>query len=133
METSCKHFYDYQYIENDYAKYQNAEEHGFFSTISMFSEKYKFNQFPCKKCLEVGSGRGLLQDIAEDYTGIDYSDSVARLYHKPFFCASATDLPFGDNEFDIIWSAYVLEHVQNVELALDEMVRVTKSGGAFIT
>lgn len=38
-------------------------------------------------------------------------------------------LPFDDESFDFISSFQTLEHVQNVEKCLDEMVRVLKHGG----
>jgi hypothetical protein len=40
--------------------------------------------------LEIGSGRGYLQDVAQNYTGLDISPSVARFYHKKFVLGSAT-------------------------------------------
>jgi len=82
-----------------------------------------------KRVLEVGSGNGLLQDIVDDYTGLDLSGSVRRYYHKPFVEASATDMPFHDDAFDGLWSIWVLEHIPNPELALREMRRVVKDGG----
>jgi SAM-dependent methyltransferase len=82
-----------------------------------------------KRVLEVGSGRGYLQDVVSDYTGLDISPSVKRFYHKPFVLASATALPFQDNSYDSLWSIWVLEHVPNPEQALREMRRVVKNGG----
>lgn len=82
-----------------------------------------------KRVLEVGSGSGLLQDVVEDYTGLDISASVRRFYHKPFVEASGTDMPFPDDNFDGLWSIWVLEHIPNPELALREMRRVVKDGG----
>jgi SAM-dependent methyltransferase len=82
-----------------------------------------------KRVLEVGSGRGYLQDVVADYTGLDISPSVKRFYHKPFVLASATSLPFEDNTYDALWSIWVLEHVPNPEQALREMRRVVKNGG----
>jgi SAM-dependent methyltransferase len=82
-----------------------------------------------KRVLEVGSGRGYLQDIVRDYTGLDLSASVAARYHKPFVNASATSIPFPDNSFDSIWSIWVLEHISEPEVALGEMRRVLKPGG----
>ena len=43
--------------------------------------------------------------------------------------ASATDLPFEDDSFDLIWTIWTLEHVPNPEIALGEMRRVVRPGG----
>jgi SAM-dependent methyltransferase len=82
-----------------------------------------------KRVLEIGSGSGLLQDIVDDYTGLDISGSVRRFYHKPFVEASATAIPFPDNTFDAAWSIWVLEHISNPERALKEMRRVVRDNG----
>jgi SAM-dependent methyltransferase len=82
-----------------------------------------------KKVLEVGSGRGYLQDVVPNYTGLDISPSVKRFYHKPFVLGSATAMPFPDASFDGLWSIWVLEHVPNPEQALREIRRVVKDGG----
>ncbi len=79
--------------------------------------------------LEIGSGRGSLQNIVENYTGLDISPTVAKYYHKPFVLGSATSLPFEDNSFDAIWSVWVFEHVLNPEQAFAEARRVTRQGG----
>jgi len=85
-----------------------------------------------KRILEVGSGRGYLQDIVPDYTGLDISASVATRYHKPFVAASATAMPFADSSFDGIWTIWVLEHIPEPERALREMRRVLKPGGVLL-
>jgi ubiquinone/menaquinone biosynthesis C-methylase UbiE len=41
----------------------------------------------------------------------------------------AEKLPYVSNMFDFVWSWTVIEHVQNVERSLREMVRVLKPGG----
>jgi ubiquinone/menaquinone biosynthesis C-methylase UbiE len=82
-----------------------------------------------KRVLEVGSGAGYLQDVVENYTGLDISPSARRHYHKPFVVASATDMPFPDASFDALWTINVLEHIPNPESALREMRRVLKPGG----
>lgn len=79
--------------------------------------------------LDIGSGRGYLQDIVENYTGLDISSSVGRFYHKKFVLGSATSMPFSDNSFDGAWSIWVLEHVPNPEQALVETRRVVKNNG----
>ncbi|HET8622336.1 MAG TPA: class I SAM-dependent methyltransferase [Gemmatimonadales bacterium] len=79
--------------------------------------------------LDVGSGKGHLQDVVENYTGLDISSEAAKYYHKRFVPGTATAMPFADNEFDAAWSIWVLEHIPNPEAALSEIRRVVKSGG----
>ncbi len=78
--------------------------------------------------LDIGSGRGYLQDLVDDYTGLDISPTVARFYHKKFVLGSATAMPFPDNSFDAAWSIFVFEHVPNPEQALRECRRVLRDG-----
>lgn len=80
--------------------------------------------------LEVGCGTGLLQDLVEDYVGMDIALNSRVFMHKPFCVGTGTLLPFRDNEFDAVWSIWVLEHVSNPEQMLNEMRRVTKHGGS---
>ncbi len=82
-----------------------------------------------KKVLEIGAGQGSLQDIVDDYTGLDISPNAKRFFHKPFVLGSATALPFPGDQFDATWSVFVLEHIPTPEQALREMRRVTKDGG----
>lgn len=79
--------------------------------------------------LEVGSGEGSLQDIVEDYTGLDISATARAKYHKRFVQADARAMPFPDASFDAVWTIWVLEHVPNPEQALREIRRVLKPGG----
>ena len=82
-----------------------------------------------KRVLDVGAGTGYLQDHVKNYVGLDISPTARRYFHKPFVEASATDMPFPDNEFDAAWSIWVLEHVPKPEQALNEIRRVVKDGG----
>lgn len=84
---------------------------------------------PHPRGLEVGSGGGVLQHALERYVGVDLAASAARFVSQPFCAASAMQLPFADNVFDITWSIWTLEHVIEPEAMLGEMVRVTKPGG----
>lgn len=97
-------------------------------TVDMkeFVQRYSLQN---KRVLEVGAGSGKLQDIVEDYTGLDISSTAKRFFHKRFVVGSATSMPFPDNEFDAIWTINVLEHVPKPEEALSEMRRVLKNGG----
>lgn len=94
--------------------------------VAAFVDQYGLGDRPV---LEIGSGRGNLQDVAQHYTGLDISPSVARFYHKKFVVGSATAMPFADNSFDGVWSIWVFEHIPNPEGAFEEARRVTRDKG----
>jgi SAM-dependent methyltransferase len=121
-----KAFYDREYLRNRYSHVESIEKAIGNRDLRAFVAHYRLYD---KKCLEVGCGRGIFQDMVEDYTGIDLAESVRPYIHKPFYQSSATKLPFEDNEFDAIWTIAVLEHVPNPEEAFWEMRRVLKPGG----
>lgn len=129
VNSEAKGFYDGQYNEKWYAPATKMQNHPFYAELKDFIFKYKLE---AARALEVGSGRGALQDIVENYTGLDYSDSVKENYHKPFVSSSACKMPFKDNEFDFLWSYAVLEHIYELEETLNEMIRVTKGGGIIL-
>lgn len=119
-------FYDEVYRGGRYASFADVEQHFAGRQLQAFIDQYSTRG---KRCLEVGSGRGVFQDLVDDYTGIDLSESVASNYRKPFCAASAESLPFPDSSFDVIWSITVLEHIPDPEQALREMRRVLKFDG----
>ena len=115
--------YDRDYQEG--AEYE-AKHFKITEQVSEFVRRFGLEKKPV---LEIGSGRGYLQDVAENYTGLDISPSVARFYHKTFVVGTATALPFSDESFEGVWSIWVFEHVPNPEQAFREMRRVTRDQG----
>ncbi len=115
--------YDTRYVQ---VAESAAESHDIKRKVEAFVDRFGLRRRPI---LEIGSGSGYLQDVAENYTGLDISPNVARFYHKKFVLASATAMPFPDNAFDGAWSIWVLEHVPNPEEALRECRRVVRDGG----
>jgi ubiquinone/menaquinone biosynthesis C-methylase UbiE len=86
--------------------------------------------------LEVGCGTGLILQrvgqFARSARGVDLSPGMlekARARGLDVALASATALPFPDNQFDVTCSFKVLAHVPEIEKALAEMARVTRPGG----
>lgn len=55
--------------------------------------------------------------------------NLPKLWEKRFIKGIGENLPFEDNTFDYIITYQTLEHVQNVEKCIDEMLRVLKGGG----
>jgi len=103
-----------------------VKREGILPRVTGFAKQYGLAD---KRVLDVGAGTGYLQDVVPNYVGLDISTSARRYFHKPFVEASATDMPFRDNEFDAAWSVWVLEHVPKPEQALNEIRRVVKDGG----
>jgi SAM-dependent methyltransferase len=112
----------------DYVKIaqEAIENHQIVPRMTSFVKEFGLRK---KRVLDVGAGTGYLQDLVDDYVGLDISASARSYFHKPFVQASATEMPFRDGEFDALWSIWVLEHVPKPEQALVEMRRVVKDGG----
>lgn len=125
--TEYYQFYDSIDRENLYTPYISAENYPAYKYLVGFIDKFDLKS---KKCLEIGSGKGLFQDMVEDYTGLDIATSLASYYKKPFFIVNADGTyPFQDNLFEAIWSYAVHEHIPDLNLALFELARILKPGG----
>jgi SAM-dependent methyltransferase len=122
-------FYNREYQAERYPATRVTTEHPFYPVLKSFIEQHHLQD---RRCLEIGCGPGAFQDVVADYTGVDIAESVRPYLHKPFYQASATDLPFDDNAFDAIWSYAVLEHIPEPEVALSEMRRVLKTEGLLL-
>lgn len=99
-----------------------------------------------KQILEIGLGQGAdAEQIVRRggiYSGVDLTDeSVKRttmrftlkgLAFERIEQASALDLPFEDNSFDIVFSHGVLHHIPEIEKAQSEIHRVLKPEGRLI-
>lgn len=80
-----------------------------------------------KNVLEIGPGIGIvtkfLKEVGLKVTTVDIDPEL-----KPDEIASVLNLPFRDNEFDLVLAAEVLEHLpfEDFQKALFEIKRVTK-------
>lgn len=90
------------------------------------------NDLKSGKCLEIGSSGGGFQDMVEDYYGTDIAPELAKHYHKPYRVAVDGRYPFEDGFFDAIWTHAVFEHIPDLQLALEEVVRMLKPGGVLL-
>ena len=102
---------------------------------------------PGKRVLDVGCGTGaatrtLAQSVAPNgrVTGIDPSGALLKIAREladkaelgaliDWKEADCRKLPFPDASFDAVMAATALSHIAGAEIALAEMVRVTRSGG----
>jgi len=120
----------------------NEEEIFALPVINTLEQLLDYN-FSGKKVLVVGAGTGaefvvFAKKGAEVYGVEPNSDATEILKAKcegnnigldRIIKGTAEKLPFPDEHFDFVYCYTVLEHVQNVEKALLEMVRVAKVGG----
>lgn len=94
-----------------------------------------------KKILEIGVGGegGILLELMHnnDVHGMDVSDSAISNCSRFGINVTKANLdrdsiPFQDNCFDVVFAFEVFEHFSSPQHALEEIRRVTKSGGIFI-
>lgn len=87
--------------------------------------------------LDLGAGAGKnryhLKGRVRSIVGVDFDPRVA---HNPLLdrgvVAKPGPLPFDDNSFDVVFSIYVLEHVNNPAELVAEIRRVLRPGGIFL-
>lgn len=91
------------------------------------------------RLLENGCGVGMyverLSPLAGQVIGLEYDFQrarEARSRSERILCAAGEKLPFPDDNFDLILSHEVLEHVQDDAAALREMLRVLRPGGRML-
>ena len=119
-------FYDTVDRVKVYTTGDNDITHPFYQTLSQFIGKWKLQE---KRCLDIGSNKGLFQDLVYDYTGIDIVQQLSAYYHKNYIVASGANLPFRDQSFDAIFSYATHEHISDIEMALEEIIRVLRPNG----
>ncbi len=102
--------------------------------------------FNGKRILEIGLGQGADSEQiirrGARWSGIDLTpesvDRVAmrlrlrRLPHETLVCGSALNLPFPDEQFDLVFSHGVLHHIPDIGRAQREIARVLRPGGGLI-
>jgi len=95
--------------------------------------------------LEIGCGSGLVTKyLAEKYnarvTGIDIDPQQIEMAKKnvngiknlQYRQADAVDLPFSENNFDVVLSFGVMHHIKEWLDAVKEVKRVLRGGGYFV-
>ena len=124
-----------------------AEEYDKLYNVAILTEQPKFlkliGNVRGKKVLDIGCGTGRysieLTKKGATVTGVDISEKMLEIARKKskklkinFKRANATNLPFKDNEFDLVISALAIEHVKDYKKAISEMIRVCKPNGHII-
>jgi ubiquinone/menaquinone biosynthesis C-methylase UbiE len=120
--------YDLQYRDFQFPKYKAALE---LMPVEMSS---------LGKVLDHGCGTGLFyhylqkkQSMPGELVGLDFSEGMLEMARaRGMNCVTGVieDLPFGDSEFDALFSFTVLQVIaQDEKRIIEEMVRVVTDGG----
>ncbi len=127
METT------FNYIKHsDISMSRRLEIKTFYKVLLQVLEKLEINSI-----LDVGSGEGYTLDrlkkagIGTELVGIDNLPAAVRLGKELFpelklKIGDIYNLPFKDNSNDLVICTEVLEHLEHPDLALKELVRVSK-------
>lgn len=128
--------------ESFFARY---DEYRYTKEPHILSNLDRIN-FRDKKVLEIGLGQGAdSEQIVKRggiFSGADLTEEAVKRTRMRFSLrglaydrveqASALDLPFADNSFDIVFSHGVLHHIPEIGLAQKEIARVLKPDGELI-
>lgn len=134
-------FYDRDYFEGKKGEYRLSYTESFMGNLIQnvvnlyraLSVKIFINP---KNCLDVGCGSGrlvhYLRRFGIEAYGVEiskYALEVATKDIKPYLkYGDITKIPYGDNNFDLVLTFDVVEHVERSKLkkAIEETVRVSK-------
>jgi len=98
------------------------------------------NDLKNKKLLDAGCGTGWFSkracELEAEVTSLDLGENllneVAKKCDSRRVQGSILELPFNDNEFDIVVSSEVIEHIPRPLDAIDEFFRVLKPDGILV-
>ena len=133
-EYSCK-WYGHQYIdtpEPEWARQSNLHAVDFcLMCLGLDSDA---------KILDLGSGVGRIMRTwkrrgFQDIYGLEISKTAVRASGEPnMICGTVADIPYRDNEFDLVFSVALFEHIDEsiLERVINECLRVGKRQAHFI-
>jgi len=92
------------------------------------------------KVLDVGCGEGSRLNLllpGKSGLGVDPSPAAIKLAVRQyprhnFLLGTGEQLPLADNSFDLVYTAFAVEHCQNPEAFISEMIRVCRSDGRLV-
>jgi len=128
-----------RYYDDFSTTYDRPRSDGYHAFIDDLETECVRHWLRGERVLEVGCGTGQIlkrvREFAPRAVGVDLSGgmlnhAVAR--GLAVGQASATQLPFPDRSFDLVYSFKVLPHVPDLDTALREILRVLDVGGVAV-
>jgi len=121
--------------ENNYRRQKREIE---IKQILKYFFEYKSNDSSSKKVLEFGSGEGSQLSYLSSYFDIYATDLyiperfLKKTGFNNYLVSNIENTPFCDNYFDIIFSNHVLEHLENINKAFNELKRIGHNKTVYI-
>jgi len=139
VKSIIRKIYLYPFVSKERAKLneQNARNCEWNSIKGYIGENSRF--------LDIGCAEGYLMQLAKDERGCSvkgvepqskyfdesYSpEDVERIFN--IYKGYAEDLPFNNNEFDVVYCSHLLEHITDSEKCFSEIKRVLETDGILI-
>lgn len=121
-----------------YREKYRAKHPGWRDCLKVYMEKVSNAVGPETRVLDIGCGHA--DWLSEVYSrtphvhGLDADAAAleANVTAKHKHVGTVDALPFADASFDLVVSAFVLEHLENPEASFREIARVLVSGGRFV-
>lgn len=91
----------------------------------------KFALIPKGPILDIGSGGAPFwraNVLLDRYLDNDLQRPGHLIKDRPLICGDIQALPFLDNSFNFVHCSHVLEHIDKPDIAVKEMMRVSKAG-----
>ena len=135
MSFDEKYFSTHTYKDVSFARYsQYWWSNRFYAILARRYGK------PGTRLLEIGSGLGHLvgqlensfETVAAEVNPWAIRQSQGVAPHTSHVTSSAEELPFDDGAFGVVIIKHVVEHLPHPECAINEIGRVTASGGTLI-
>ena len=139
LENKLSTFYSlnpnyYSDIDFTADNWQNESEKGYLRIVELAKTK--------NEICEIGCGKANIlkhyPDLSKKYTGLDFSNKVlhanAKKYPESNFIpiVKPNEFPVGDENYDLVFSVFVLEHVVYPATFLSECKRILKPGGTLV-
>lgn len=135
MPFDEKYFSTHTYANITFAKYSMYWWSNRF--FAMLAKRYGKRG---KRLLEIGSGMGhLVGDLSQSFKayGMDLNHWAVKTSQEfagqaSLQTASAQELPFTNNSFNVVIIKHIVEHLPDPAKAINEIGRVTEKGGILI-
>lgn len=139
LGVDTKGAYEYAYWKSRHLE-ERTLDNGFYESMYTVGVGLDADAYAGKRILDVGCGpRGSLEwcTQAAERVGLDtlverYRKLGIDQHEMRYIASGAEEIPFDDGHFDIVTSYNSLDHVVDVDEAIDEMTRVLAVGGMLV-